>query len=78
MIDIRARLLEPVTLTLAFGLIANTAMAQEIEGKYWKATELAGKPTPAQDADREAHLTFQPGGVSPDRTAVTGSQAATN
>lgn len=62
MIGIRERLLQPVTLTLAFGLIANTAMTQEIEGKYWKATELAGKPTPAQDANREAHLTFQPGG----------------
>ena len=27
---------------------------------YWRAIELAGKPTPAQDAKREAHLVFQP------------------
>jgi len=28
---------------------------------YWRAIELAGKPTPAQDASREAHLQFQSG-----------------
>jgi putative lipoprotein len=34
-----------------------------IEGIYWRAIELAGKPTPAvQDPQREAHLEFQPGG----------------
>src|SRR5262245_2890227 len=31
-----------------------------LEGKYWRATELVGKPTPAQDSKREAHLMFQP------------------
>ena len=35
-----------------------------LEGTYWKATELAGKPTPAQDPASEAHLTFQAGRVS--------------
>jgi heat shock protein HslJ len=30
-------------------------------GPYWKAIELAGKPVPAQNAKREAHLVFQPG-----------------
>ncbi|HYN09836.1 MAG TPA: YbaY family lipoprotein [Vicinamibacterales bacterium] len=34
---------------------------------YWKAIEIAGKPVPAQSANREAHLSFQPGG------RVTGS-----
>jgi len=34
-----------------------------LEGTYWKAIELAGKPTPAQDATREAHLQFQAGRV---------------
>ena len=33
-----------------------------LEGTYWKATELAGKPTPTPDATREAHLLFQPAG----------------
>ena len=35
-----------------------------LEGTYWKAIELAGKPTPAQDPIREAHLQFQTGRVS--------------
>jgi heat shock protein HslJ len=35
-----------------------------LEGTYWKAIELAGKPTPAQDPKREAHLQFQRGRVS--------------
>jgi heat shock protein HslJ len=33
--------------------------ASRLEGTYWRATELAGKPTPAQDPKREAHLQFQ-------------------
>jgi putative lipoprotein len=33
-----------------------------LEGTYWKAIELAGTPTPAQDPKREAHLLFQTGG----------------
>jgi heat shock protein HslJ len=33
-----------------------------VEGTYWKAIELMGKPTPTQDANREAHLLFQPAG----------------
>ena len=37
------------------------------ETTYWKAVEIAGKPVPAQNAAREAHLAFQPGG------RVTGS-----
>ena len=35
-----------------------------LEGTYWKATELGGKPTPALNANREAHLLFKTGGVS--------------
>jgi heat shock protein HslJ len=35
-----------------------------LEGTYWKATELAGKPTPAPNANREAHLLFKGGSVS--------------
>ena len=35
-----------------------------LEGTYWRAVELAGKPTPAQDPIREAHLQFQNGRVS--------------
>lgn len=31
-----------------------------LEGTYWKATELVGRPTPTPEADREAHLLFQP------------------
>ena len=38
------------------------AGAKPLEGIYWKAIELAGKPTPQQDANREAHLLFQTGG----------------
>ena len=33
-----------------------------LEGTYWKAIELAEKPTPPQDQAREAHLLFQAGG----------------
>lgn len=48
-------------------LTAGAAMAQSIQGRplegtYWKAIELAGKPTPAQDPKREAHLQFEAGG----------------
>ena len=35
-----------------------------LERTYWKAIELVGKPTPAQDAKREAHLVFQEGRLS--------------
>jgi putative lipoprotein len=40
----------------------NPAGARPLEGTYWKAIELAGKPTPTQDANREAHLIFRRGG----------------
>jgi heat shock protein HslJ len=40
------------------------AAKRPLEGTYWKAIELAGKPTPAQDPKREAHLQFQRGRVS--------------
>jgi len=33
-----------------------------LEGTRWKATELAGKPTTAQNPAREAHLVFDAGG----------------
>lgn len=38
------------------------ANAKPLQGTYWKAIEFAGKPTPSQDATREAHLLFQPAG----------------
>ena len=38
-----------------------------LEQTYWRATELAGKPTPPQVSKQEAHLQFQQGG------RVTGS-----
>ena len=40
----------------------NPAGSRPLEGTYWKAIEVAGKPTPTQDANREAYLLFQPGG----------------
>src|SRR5262245_14022392 len=40
------------------------AGGRPLEGTYWKAIELAGKTTPAQDPSREAHLQFQAGRVS--------------
>jgi heat shock protein HslJ len=64
----------PVAAALAFALvIAAAAPAQTIqgtqpspdsgsrpvEGTYWRAIELAGKPIPTQQAAREPHLVFQ-------------------
>jgi len=43
-------------------LIAGIADAQTstpLEGTYWRAIELASKPTPTQEAAREPHLVFQ-------------------
>ncbi len=40
----------------------NPAGTSAVEGTYWKAIELAGKPVPTQDPKREAHLQFQAGG----------------
>lgn len=40
---------------------ANPAAARPLEGTYWKAVELAGKPAPTQAANREAHIVFQGG-----------------
>lgn len=40
----------------------SSSEAKPLEGPYWKAIELAGKPMPAQDPQREAHLQFQAGG----------------
>jgi putative lipoprotein len=48
--------------------------SRPLEGTYWKAIELAGKPTPTQDPTREAHLQFQGGRVSgSDCNRITGS-----
>jgi len=33
-----------------------------LEGTRWRATELAGKPVPPREANREAHLLFEEGG----------------
>jgi copper homeostasis protein (lipoprotein) len=40
---------------------AQEKVASRLEGTYWKAIELGGKPTPTQDPKREAHLRFQAG-----------------
>ena len=44
--------------------IPGTAMpvgTRPLIGTYWKATEIAGKAAPTQDAKREAHLVFEAG-----------------
>jgi len=51
----------PVSASTAQSASSSSAV-QPLEGPYWKAIELAGKPTPAQDPQREAHLQFQAGG----------------
>src|SRR5206468_9742879 len=59
------RILLGATLASLFGLghpQPPTAGSSSLEGTYWKAIELAGTPTPVQDANREAHLLFQPAG----------------
>lgn len=38
------------------------ASSRPLVGTYWKAIELGGKATPAQDPVREAHLQFQADG----------------
>jgi copper homeostasis protein (lipoprotein) len=38
------------------------ASNRPLEATYWKAIELNAKPTPDQNANREAHLVFQAGG----------------
>ena len=46
---------------------AGTATAQSpspLEGTHWRVVELAGKPAPKQDPEREAHLQFEAGRVS--------------
>lgn len=58
----KARLLVHAALTSCFCLIASAALPQSLEGRYWKAVELVGKPAPAQDARREAHLVFEAAG----------------
>ena len=40
--------------------IADAQPAPPLEGTYWRATELAGKPIPTQESEREPHLVFQP------------------
>jgi putative lipoprotein len=59
----------PVNVSLMMRMVAATkttppaaTSGRSLEGTYWKAIELAGKPTPAQDPKREAHLVFEPGG----------------
>lgn len=38
------------------------AGTRPLEGTYWRAIELTGKPTPTPESNREAHLVFQAGG----------------
>lgn len=56
--------LQPVSgsTTQPRGESASAATNRPLEGTYWRATELVGKPTPTQDPKREAHLQFQAGG----------------
>lgn len=42
--------------------VQNAQPAKPLTDTYWKAIELAGKATAAQDASREAHLQFQADG----------------
>lgn len=42
--------------TQARGGSASAATNRPLEGTYWRVTDLAGKPTPAQDPKREVHL----------------------
>ena len=59
-----------IVLTAVVGLTAGYAAAQPnpsavgrpLIGTYWKASEIAGKAAPTQDARREAHLVFEAGG----------------
>jgi heat shock protein HslJ len=59
-----------IVLTLVVGLTGGYAAAQTnaptagrpLIGTHWKATEIAGKAAPTQDAKREAHLVFEAGG----------------
>ena len=60
-IDIQTRHFGPAALVCAL-LTAGMAEAQTsppLEGTYWRATELAGKPTPTEESDRQPHLVFQ-------------------
>jgi len=41
---------------------SSPASNRPLEATYWKAIELAGKPVPAPNANREANLVFQAGG----------------
>jgi heat shock protein HslJ len=43
---------------------ASAGRNKPLEGTYWRASELAGKPVPTQDPKREAHLQFQKDRVS--------------
>jgi heat shock protein HslJ len=57
-------------LVVFFGLMTAVAAARAqkptygtpLEGTYWRAIELAGKPAPPQDPKREAHLLFDAAG----------------
>jgi heat shock protein HslJ len=42
-----------------FAGIADAQPPPPLEGTYWRATELAGKPIPSQESEREPHLVFQ-------------------
>jgi heat shock protein HslJ len=71
-VDTRTRLVARTVLASLLALSAEAATVQTppltpagtrpLEGTHWRATELAGKPAPPQDAKREAHLVFQAGG----------------
>ena len=62
---VRTRAVVRLLLAGCVSLLASAAAGQSatgLVGPYWKAIELAGKPTAVQDASREAHLQFQADG----------------
>jgi heat shock protein HslJ len=53
-------LLVRTVLAWSLGLAAQAVSGpRPLEGTYWKAIELAGKPVPAQDSIREVYLLLQ-------------------
>jgi len=44
--------------------VASPSANAALEGSYWRAIELAGLMVPAQDANREPHLTLESGRAS--------------
>ncbi len=70
-ISVESRIVAPIVVAILIAPIGTDARqargtragaSRRLEGKYWKAIELGGQPTPPQDPAREAHLKFESGG----------------